>query len=94
MSVYSMAVCKNRHDIPQAVDGAVFPKIVENIHDYPTLYKIADKNIPQSCHLLKLYITGLTPCTLAIVSVCQERDIPMICYHYDRDSGRFFGQVL
>lgn len=94
MSVYAMAVCSDRHYIPDAVDGAVFPKNVENIHDYHTLFNIADKNIPQSCHLLKLYITGLTPCTLAIVSVCQAREIPMICYHYDKVTGRYFGQVM
>lgn len=89
---YTMMVCEGRHDIP--CKTAIFPKVVENIFDFGSLYGVADKAIPQDCGLLDLYVTGLTPCVLAVAAVCHDRGIALTCLHYNREDGKYYPQVL
>lgn len=89
---YTFATCAGRHDTP--AKEAIFPQNVENIFDFGTLYITADKKIPADCGWIELYVTGLTPCVLAVAAVCHDRDIALTCYHYDKDTGEYRGQVL
>lgn len=89
-----MTVCEGRHEIPEKIDGAVFPNKVEDIFDFGSLYRTADEKIPTNCGYLKLYITGLTPCVLAIAAVCHVRDIALDCLHYNREDGQYYKQCV
>lgn len=88
-----MGVCQGRHEIP-GVTEYVFPHTVEDVLDYDHLYEMAAAAIPENCGYLKLYVTGLTPCVLAIVSVCSERGCALTAYHYDRETGDYVGQIV
>ena len=90
MKNLKMQLCLGRHDCPDAVDGAIFPVVVENIHDYEALYETAARAIPLAgCRRLTVYVTGLTPCLCAVVNVCYARGIMLTCAHYDRDTGTY-----
>lgn len=91
---FHMVTCEARHYIPQAKDGFIFPNHVDDMHDYNGLYRTAWTAIPDDCETLFLYVTGLTPCTLAVVQVCQMRGIHLICCHYDRDSNEYRHQDM
>lgn len=34
---------------------------------------------------LHLYVTGLTPCIIAVVNYCLKYKVKLVCYHYDTD---------
>ena len=89
-----MCVCQNRHKFPVELDGAIFPQNVEDIFDFGQLYATASEAIPQSCGYLVLYITGLTPCVLAVAAVCHDRGISLDCRHYNREDGKYYTQSL
>ena len=88
---YDFGVCDGRHEIP--VTEFIFDEI-ENPCAYIDMYRTAWYKIPENAELVNLYITGLTPATLAIVAVCAARNIKLIAYNYDRDSGKYKPQVV
>lgn len=88
-----MATCEGRHDIPQAVDGAVFPMEISDPTNGAALEATAKAKL-QAVDSLSLYVTGFTPATLAIVKVCKEQGIALTCYHYDRETGSYWPQVM
>lgn len=88
-----LAVCEGRHEIPQATDGAIFPQEVANPFDFSALAEIVKGKL-DSCTRLDLYITGLTPCTLAVVNYCGKNLIPLTCWHYNRDTGAYVPQKM
>lgn len=93
MKHLKLAVCEGRHEIPQATDGAIFPQEVANLFDFPALAEIVKEKL-DSCTGLDLYITGLTPCTLAVVNYCIAYHIPLTCWHYNRDTGGYVPQEM
>lgn len=41
---------------------------------------------------LHLYVTGLTSAALAVAGFCAENGVPLVAYHYDRDTGAYIPQ--
>ena len=39
--------------------------------------------------MVRLYITGLTPCLLAVVDYCNWHGISLVALQYDRDTDRY-----
>lgn len=89
---YTFSVCEGRHEMP--CKEAIFCKDVQNIFDFGGLYEVANKAIPQNCGLLDLYVTGLTPCVLAVVAVCHDRGIALTCLHYNREDNKYYPQIV
>ena len=98
MKKISVAVCNGRHEIPQAVDGAVFAQTITEMNP-KKLYDSAQKRLVNDYKLAKgdlvnLYVTGLTMATLAIVKVCKDLQVEVICHHFDRETGSYIAQVM
>ena len=53
-----MALCEGRHDIPDAVDGAIFPAVIEDVTDVRGLEVAAEAAIARAA--LAHYRTGET----------------------------------
>lgn len=90
--IRNMVLCEGRHEVPPN-DGAIFPRDVKNIFDFAELEEIAAKNIPK-CSVLRVYVTGLTPCVVAVINVCQARGTELYLLHYDRDEGNYKSQYV
>ena len=88
-----MATCEGRHNIPQAVDGAVFPMEILDPTNGAALEATAKAKL-QGVDSLSLYVTGFTPATLAIVKVCREMGISLVCFHYDRETSSYWPQAM
>ena len=54
-----MATCEGRHDIPQAIDGAVFPMEISDPTNGAALEATA-----KAIDSLSLYVAGFTPATI------------------------------
>lgn len=89
---YVLGLCKDRHPAP--VKDGVFPEFVMRTYDPDYLYDEANFSIPEDCERLALYVTGLTVAIMAVVRVCSERHIDLVCYHYCKDSGLYNKQEV
>lgn len=43
---------------------------------------------------IDLYVTGLTVVLGCVMKYCYDFNIPLTLYHYDKDSGIYFTQVV
>ena len=86
-----VAVCKGRHEIPQATDGAIFGNTIKEMDPFSLLLEASKRLFSdfalRSGDRVDLYVTGLTMATLAIVNACLSTGIRIVCYHYDRETG-------
>ena len=92
----NIALCEGRHEIPAAVDGAIYPFEV-NPFDYEGLRSVAANRLDGFGHgngVVNLYVTGMTSAALAVASICFENEINLIAWHYNRDTGEYAPQVV
>lgn len=113
--IINVAVCEGRHEIKEAIDGAIFGSVIKDVTNVTGLEIEAEKRLEELFEVkstlddlnykekgdimrnhghLNLYVTGLTVATLAILNVCRIAEIPVICWHYDRESGKYFPQRM
>ena len=89
---YVLGLCKDRHPAP--VKDGLFPKWVMDTHDPEKMYQQAKEAVPQDCGRLALYVTGLTVAIMAVVRVCAERQIELVCYGYDKVKEVYYKQEV
>lgn len=85
-----MELCRGRHEIPDAVDGAIFPTAIDPL-DVAGIEAQAAVAV-QGLDGLVLYVTGLTVALVAVINACHEADVPLTLMHYDRESGGYYPQ--
>ena len=83
-----MELCRSRHDIPQAVDGAIFATTLDPL-DIAGMEAEAAA-VLDGCDELVLYVTGLSVALLSVVNVCYRKGINLICMHYNVKTGEYF----
>lgn len=94
MRLARVALCESRHEIPQAVDGAIFGQSVD-----PTsplrLEAEARRVIKESgVEYLTVYVTGLSVALVAVINACHALGVHLTLMHYDREKGKYFHQVV
>ena len=93
-----VAVCKGRHEIPQATDGSIFEQTITEMNPFSLLLEASKRLFSdfalRSGDRVDLYVTGLTMATLAIVNACLSTGIRIVCYHYDRETGKYIPQPI
>ena len=89
---YTYGLCRGRHDIPDVSDFLFDTQV--NPLDVDTLTEHVRSELPEDCGQLVLYATGLTVALLAVVTICQQRDIGLTVMHFDRDSGEYYPQII
>lgn len=93
--VLKLGAVAGRHEI-QGIDGYVL-NAVENVTDLGGIEKAVNASLDerlQGYDKLDLYVTGLTSVVLTVVKYCYEHNVKLSCYHFDRDSGGYFEQVI
>lgn len=90
----NVALCESRHEIPEAVNGAIFPEVIDNPMDFGALRIMAENALNPLFTLgvknVNVYVTGLTPALLTVVNLCRERGIKCITFHYNKTNGQYF----
>lgn len=88
---YTYELCKGRHPTPAS--SAIFAGEV-NPTDVEGLRAAANAAIPADCDGIDLYVTGLSVALLAVVAVCEARQISLTAWHFDRESGEYYPQAV
>lgn len=98
----NVMTCEGRHQIPQAIDGGIFPMVIRRPTDGEWMMDRAERVLDElGCYSpnyeqfeVNLYVTGFTPATIAIILVCIENKIPLTCWHYDSVTGDYWAQPI
>lgn len=93
-----VALCAGRHNIPDAVDGCIFEQIedptdVRSIERHASRY-IQDKFENEGLAKINLFVTGLTVALCAVLKICLFYGVEVVLWHYDRDTGEYFPQIM
>lgn len=95
-----IALCEGRHEIPQAEHGYLFADgEIADVTDVKKLETLAiekvDRLRPVGKKLtIDLYVTGLSVALVAAINACAALDVPLCLWHYNRDTGDYFPQVV
>lgn len=95
MTTFTFGLCAGRHDLP--VSDFIFSDGDVTFPINPTaLLDTAAMNLR---HLYKgdklvVYVTGLTPATVAIIKYCSINGIKLTLKHFDRDSNSYIDDVV
>lgn len=93
MNELKMCLCEGRHSIPDAVDGSIFGNIVDPL-DFAAMQEVISKKISDELEHLNLYVTGLTVALVEVIKYCQEHEINLTLWHYDRNSNSYYSQPV
>lgn len=89
-----MALCKGRHEIPQAEDGAIFDNTINPL-DVEGLQAEAESKLRElDIKSLDLYVTGLSVALVAVINSCHKLGIVVTLYHYDREEDNYYPQQV
>lgn len=89
---YKMALCAGRHEIPEAVDGAIFDSVID-----PTNLQVLNNTCKErlkDCYKLDLYVTGLTVALVSVINFCVANHIGLRLWHYNRDTNDYYSQIV
>lgn len=87
-----LALCAGRHEMPAQIEGCIFD-IIEDVTNLQAMEEIACNKL-EGCKSLQLYVTGLTPALIAVLNVCHRNGTLVTLYHFNRDTGDYFPQVV
>lgn len=95
-----IALCEGRHEIPQAEHGYLFSDgEIADVTDVKKLETLAVEKIDRlrpvgKKQTIDLYVTGLSVALVAAINACAALDVPLCLWHYNRDTGDYFPQVV
>ena len=81
-----------RHPLP--VDKYIWTEEVQNPMDHKALYEHASNVIGNEWDEITVYVTGLTPCLLAVVDHCHWAGITLKVMQYDRNNDSYVESTL
>lgn len=87
-----MELCKGRHNIPEAVDGAVFPNAINPLN--VSEIELQAFEVVKDFDALTLYVTGLSVALVAVINACHTCGVSLNLMHFDRESGNYYCQTV
>lgn len=89
-----VALCESRHEIPQAVDGAIFGQSVDPTE--PLKLEVEARRVikDSGVEFLTVYVTGLSVALVAVINACHTLGVCLTLMHYDRDKGNYYPQPV
>lgn len=87
-----MCLCEGRHEIPEAVDGAIFPQQLNPL-DLKGMRTAAAAKLA-GVEELDLYVTGLTVALVEVINFCHANGVSLTLWHFDRETGGYYPQVV
>ena len=90
----AMSLCKGRHEIPEAVDGAIFGTEVDPLDVNGLQAQAMETLSALEIHHLDLYVTGLTMALIAALNACRSLGITVTLWHFNRETGKYYSQEV
>lgn len=89
-----LALCEGRHEIPGAIDGAIFDGELDPT-DIVGINQLAYSKLePFKGCKLELYVTGLTVALISVLNVSRTLNISVTCWHFNREKGDYYSQIV
>ena len=88
-----MELCKGRHEIPEAVDGAIFENAIADVTAVKQMEESAMQRL-EGVSNLTLYVTGLTVALISVLNACKRLGIKVTLMHFDRATGKYYSQEV
>ena len=93
----NFGLCEGRHEI-NGVTEYIFGNTIADPTDTAGLEKEAfaffmDNGV-KSTESVNIYVTGLTVALIAAINAAKEIGASVTLYHFDRETGRYFGQSV
>lgn len=88
----SLSLCEGRHEIPQAVDGAIFSNTLNPLDIDGMAQSVAQKL--NGVKVVDLYVTGLTVALVAVINYCYANGVRLTLWHYNAADGTYYEQAL
>ena len=88
---------QGRHSVPDSVKLFVFSSDIPQMHICDSKYmehicnNFIDLHSPST---VNVYVTGFTPALLALIKVCNKKNIHVVAYNYDREKRNFWRQEV
>lgn len=94
VKVADVALCASRHDIPEAVDGAIFDHEVDPTR--PLRLEAEARHVirESGVRFLTVYVTGLSVALVAVINACHALGVGLVLMHYDRETGGYYPQYV
>jgi hypothetical protein len=95
----NVGLIKGRHEIPEVNGLYIFNEPI-NPTDVIGINEIAIDHIkqlfsnPDEERSMNLYVTGLTVALVSVINVCRMYHIKLILWHYNKNTNRYFPQVV
>lgn len=94
MKIIKIALCEGRHQMPEGVEGAIFPNTL-NPTDIEGLDRITKGFIDSHLNTkIDLYVTGLTVALVSVIKACHDQPVALTLYHFDRETNSYYPQVV
>ena len=93
----TVGAIRGRHELPVSkyvMDGAI-PDVTDTASIQLAVASRLDQLISETGRpivQIKLYVTGLTVVSMAVVNYCQRRGLALLCYHYDNKASAYYPQ--
>ena len=91
-----IGLCEGRHEIPQIKDyifPADFFSEPGSMFDFKRMQgRISQKLMSEN--EIHVYVTGLTVALVEVIKYCQDRNIILTLWHFDRESGQYIPQFV
>ena len=88
--ILDIALCKGRHEIPQATDGAIFDYEINPLDIEGMSKTVAEKL--ENALMVNLYVTGLSVALVEVIKYCYENNVSLTLWHFDRETGTYYSQ--
>ena len=92
MKFLKMCLCEGRHEIPEAVDGAVYGNSLNPLDLSGMRETVAEKLA--GVEKLDLYVTGLTVALVEVINFCHSCHVDLTLWHFDRENGEYYPQKV
>lgn len=95
MNIKKIGLCQGRHEIPEVTEY-FFGQTLDPT-DINGMYNEAFEKIEtqmQDVDVIHLYVTGLTVALVAVINATRTVDMPLILYHFDRETGEYYPQQV
>ena len=86
-----MNLCGGRHDMPAKEN--IFDEAIADVKNLAAMNAIVAEKL-KDVEGLDLYVTGLTVALGEVVNYCFKALIPLTLWHWDRESGEYFPQII
>ena len=96
-----LELCRGRHEIALAKDGAIFPFKIKDVEAVSSLEEMASKHLAfliskkgDKIRKVNIFVTGFTPALVAALNACRNMGVTVKLWHFNAETQKYFPQEV